>query len=281
MPPSSSAPLPSPLSFRQWRQGERLSAALVRAEKDVRTRPADAHARWLLFELLCVMAQWERALQQLQACALLDASLAATAHAMRSLVRAELQRGEVFAGRQLPVPVVDLAAWMRQLAAALACDAAQAPEAADRLREQALDEAENAAGRSNLGAFQWITDSDTRLGPVCELVAAGSYRWVAFADLASIAMEPPRRLLDLVWTACRIVLRDGSALQAYVPTRYPELDGASDALLLARETVWRDTGRAGVFGQGQKTWMTDAGDWPLLDLRHCSFGAASAPPAAA
>jgi type VI secretion system protein ImpE len=53
--------------------------------------------------------------------------------------------------------------------------------------------------------------------------------------------------------------------------RYPGSELADDAIRLARESRWREEGKTGVFGLGQKTWMTDAGDVGLLDLRVITF----------
>lgn len=272
-------------SFRHWRHGDTLDAALARAEDGVRTQPTDVHGRWFLFELLCVLGHWERALRQLQTCATMDPSLDGSAQALRGLIRAERQRDEVFAGRQMPVPVVDLPDWMAGLAEAMAANASGDHAAADRLREASLAQAPEAGGSGNAGAFEWIADSDTRLGPVCELVTAGSYRWVAFADLLGVTIEAPTRLLDLVWASARFTLRGGSGggeggtagtgLKGYIPVRYPGTTAGTDALRLSRETLWRDVGSTGVFATGQKTWMTDAGDWPLLDLREVSFTSTS------
>jgi len=265
-------------SFRHWRDGATLDAALARAEEGVRAKPTDVHVRWFLFELLCVLGQWERALKQLQTCATMDPSLDGTAQALRGLIRAERQRDEVFAGRQMPVPVIDLPDWMVGLAKAIAANAQGDHAAADALREAALAAAPEAGGRSNAGAFEWISDSDTRLGPVCELVTAGSYRWVAFADLLGVTIEAPTRLLDLVWAGAQFTLRGGgkggSALKGYIPVRYPGTTAGTDALRLSRETLWRDVGSTGVFATGQKTWMTDTGDWSLLDVRHLTFTSA-------
>ena len=285
----TSAPLPPDFlagqSFRHWRHGDTLDAALARAEQGVRAQPTDVHSRWFLFELLCVLGHWERALKQLQTCATMDPSLDGTAQALRGLIRAERQRDEVFAGRQMPVPVVDLPDWMAGLARAIAANVSGDHDSADTLREAALAQAPEAGGRSNVGTFDWIADSDTRLGPVCELVTAGSYRWIAFADLLGVTIEAPTRLLDLVWASAQFTLRSGggggtdtstgTALKGYLPVRYPGSSAASDALRLSRETLWRDVGTTGVFATGQKTWMTDAGDWSLLDLRELRFTSAS------
>jgi len=266
-------------SFREWSHAKPLSEALGRAEAGVRAKPQDPQSRWLLFELLCVLGQWERALKQLQTWAGFSKDFDSTAHVMRGLIRAEYQRMEVFAGRAEPATVTaadtQASSWITGLGEALKLagnNEQSAIEASDLARERALSQVPDTAGVSDgQPAFAWITDSDTRLGPVCEVVLIGAYRWLAFADLASVTKAAPNGLLDLVWSQVDLVLRDGSPLKGYMPMRYPVLSGDRDAFLLARETVWSDVGRTGVHARGQKMWMTDAGDLSLLDLRRCEF----------
>lgn len=182
-------------------------------------------------------------------------------------------------GQQAPVPVVDLTAWMTDLAEAIQLNAQGDHAQADVVRSRALNNAWNVAGRGNLGDFTWITDSDTRLGPVCEVVTHGCYRWLGFHELRSIQIAPPQRLLDLVWANAQLVLHDGTQLLAMLPVRYPLLPtdapAATDAQLLGRETRWTDVGETGVFGSGQKIWVADQADWPLLDIRECTFDAST------
>jgi len=281
MTQASNAPAPQSQSFRQWRHGDNLEAAIARAEQDVRTRPTDVHVRWFLFELLCVIGNWERALKQLQTCATMNPELDSTAQAMRGLIRAERQREDVFAGKQMPVPVVDLSEWMLDLARANAANAAGNHDEADTLRTRAMTAAPASGGQGNLGTFDWLADTDSRLGPVCEVIAAGSYRWLAFADIQQMQVAAPARLLDLVWASADITLKPDTPLKAYLPVRYPgttgTTSGSGDALRMARETVWREVGGAGVFAYGQKTWMSDQGDWPLLEVRELAFQADAEP----
>jgi len=271
-------------SFRAWSHAKPLSEALARAEACVRAKPRDARERWLLFELLCVLGQWERALEQLQTWADMSREHDGVARVMSGLIRAEHQRAQLFAGRAEPATLtgdgMSAPAWMAGLGEALKLAAPGSGadlEAADRARESALAQAPETAGQSNLLSFAWITDSDSRLGPVCEVILAGAYRWVAFGDLASVTKGAPARLLDLVWAPVDLVLRDGAPLKAYMPVRYPVQAGERDALLMARETAWTDVGRTGVIARGQKMWSTDAGDMALLDLRSCSFASARQP----
>lgn len=277
MKPTSSTTPPAAQSFRQWLHGDSLDAALRRAEDDIRDHPTKTAARWLLFELLCIQGSWERALKQLQTWATLSAGSEGVAHTMRGLIRAEHQRHAVLAGEQAPVPVVELTPWMADLAQAIRLNAQADHSQADLARVRALDAAADVPGQGNLGAFAWIADSDTRLGPVCEVVAQGSYRWLGFHDLRSLHIAPPQRLLDLVWASAQLVLHDGTPLRAMLPVRYAlptPPAAATDGQLLGRETRWTEVGETGVFAAGQKIWATDQGDWPLLDIRDCTFDAA-------
>ena len=51
--------------------------ALVRLQEDVRANPADAKLRVFLFQLLCVVGQWERAHTQLNVVAGMDSETVA------------------------------------------------------------------------------------------------------------------------------------------------------------------------------------------------------------
>ncbi|BDT67994.1 hypothetical protein os1_21750 [Comamonadaceae bacterium OS-1] len=293
------------LTLSQLNPGNNLQEALSSLEADVRKQPTSLAPRWALIEMLCLLGHWERALKQLQASAKLAPETGPTAQTqaqlLRSLVRAEHQRASVFSGQLLPVPVVDRPQWMEDLARAIAFNAKGQHQQADPLRRAALDAAPTHAMRcvlqNNVQAanpranapveeggwaeqrVSWIADSDTRLGPVCEFIVAGGYRWVAFADIASVHIERPTRLLDLVWLPATLTLRStqagSKAIHGFIPTRYSGTERVAaevgsqqrDALVLAHLTHWQDVGETGVFALGQKTLMGDGVDFPLLDLR--------------
>ncbi|WP_250536691.1 type VI secretion system accessory protein TagJ [Caballeronia sp. AZ10_KS36] len=246
----------------------------------IRKEPAVAAHRWSLFQCFCLTGEWERAMQQLQVYGQLDRSAERVVQTFRDLVRAERWRERVMAGTQQPAFVYDDAPeWMRSLIAALGLAAEGRLDAADRAREAALDAAPLVAGRAAGETFQWIGDSDSRLGPVCEFIGAGSYRWIALSDIERWRVREPSSLIDLVWTPCTLTLVDGATLHGFVPARYPlPSDGAHatrEALLTGRETVWEEIGRTGVIGRGRKTWATDAGDFSVFELSECAFGQAA------
>jgi len=254
-----------------------LEVRLALAEASIRSKPAAAELRWMLFQLLCVMGQWERALQQLQVFAQLSPTQARPAQAYRDLIRAERWRAKVVAGRERPGFVFEAPSWVDGLISALCLAANGEVDAADSAREIALDRAPLVGGHASQARFEWIGDSDSRFAPVCEIVTAGRYRWLPFSDIATWRVERPSTLLDLVWAPCTLTLMDGSSLRGFMPARYPGTENAQassserDALLIGRTTTWHETGRTGVIALGQKTWTTSAGDMSLFDLATCTF----------
>lgn len=292
----------SSLLLSQLNKEHNLQEALSSMEALVRQEPDNGTHRWGLVEVLCLLGQWERAIKQMQTVTRLAPALQAQAQLVRGLIRAEHQRAEVFAGNLLPTPVFDRPKWMDDLARALVHNARGEHAQADVLREAALAQAPQADGicqihspetqanadpLASLGhqKFTCLSDTDSRLGPVCELMISGCYRWLAFADIHSMQMQAPMRLLDLVWMPVKVQLRSTQAeeqlLHGFVPSRYSGTEIVSgelsrhqrDALMLARMTHWQDVGETGVFALGQKTLMSDGVDYPLLDLREIAFGA--------
>jgi type VI secretion system protein ImpE len=239
---------------------------------NVRRYPSNVRERWLLFELLCVDGEWERALQQLQTWATLEPEGASRAHLYRGLIQSEIFRTEVFAGQRTPGQIDPLPAWVKSLIAANVKLGEGNLVAADELRVAAFDNAPATRGESTqIGAFEWLADSDSRLGPVCELAVAGGYRWMPFDAMKSLTLGPVTAVTDLVWRPVIVALRNATVLRGYLPVRYPGSESGPSAIRLARETVWQDIGETAVIALGQKTWCTNIGDFGLLDIGECHF----------
>src|SRR5947208_4896209 len=78
-------------------------AALARLQEDIRAKPSDPKLRVFLFQLLCVLGQWDRALNQLTVASGLDAGTLAMAQMYGDAVRCEAVRRAVFEGRTSPM----------------------------------------------------------------------------------------------------------------------------------------------------------------------------------
>jgi type VI secretion system protein ImpE len=215
----------------------RLDQAVEALGAELRGDPADARARTFLFELLCFAGEYGRAEKQLDvvACGSREAELGALLY--RSALHAERTRQELFAAG----------------------------------RPARGGDAPAVRGRLNGRPFASLTDADPRLGARLEVFAAGQYTWIPFAQLASVRMEAPARLRDLLWAPARAQAADGYAgaelgevlLPALAPLSWRHPD---DEVRLGRVTDWEEEGGAAV-PVGQKLLLVDGEPVPFLEVR--------------
>lgn len=256
--------------------------ALAALQQQVRANAADAKLRIFLFQLLCVLGQWQRALTQLNVCGELDASALAMVNTYREALQCEAVREAVFAGKTTPHVFGQPQAWVALLAQALQADAAGDTAAAAKLREQAFEDAPAGAGRLNGAPFDWIADADSRLGPVLEAVVNGRYCWVPFSAISRLDVEPPEDLRDLVWAPAHLAFPNGGETVALLPTRYAGTAAQPDAALrMARKTEWVEMAPGQYRGLGQRVLATSASETGLLEVRQVLLAGAEAAPAVA
>jgi type VI secretion system protein ImpE len=245
--------------------------ALSQLQAAVRAAPGEARLRVFLFQLLAVLGQWERALKQLDVAAELDASTLAMAQMYRAALHCEMLRHGVFAGSRVPLLFGEPEQWLALLIEAQLTAGRGDQAAALDLRAKAFDLAPATSGRIDGQAFAWLADADARLGPVCEAVINGSYYWIPYSRLARIDIEPPVDLRDFVWAPAHFLFANGGEAVGVIPSRYPGSENAADgAIKLGRRTEWLECG-GNYHGLGQRLLVTEAGEYPLLAVRHIEF----------
>jgi len=261
-------------------------AALAALQQQVRAHAADPKLRVFLFQLLCVLGQWQRALDQLQVCGELDAGTLAMVNTYRPALQCEAVREAVFDGKVLPHVFGQPQAWVALLAQALQADAQGDPHTAARLRESAFEQAPASAGMLDDRRFEWLADADSRLGPVFEVIINGRYGWLPMANVAQIDLEPPADLRDLVWAPAHLVFANGGETVALLPVRYSGTAAQADgALRMSRKTEWLALGDGPsgpqYRGLGQRLLATGEFETGLLEVRQIRFDIAPAADAAA
>ena len=236
----------------QLLQAGKLKDAVQALSADVRNHPADTKRRTFLFELLCFSGEYDRAEKQLDILAEAGASSEMGALLYRSALHAERTRQDLFQRREYPKPA-----------------------------QGSSPGRESVTGTLNGKPFQTITDADARIGPRLELFAAGNCLWINFEHLASIQIQPPRRLRDLLWVPA--VVRAGPALkdtelgEVLLPVLSPfAWQHSDDAVRLGRMTVWEEDESGAVVPVGQKMLLVDGEEFPLLEIRKLEFNLPSA-----
>ena len=242
--------------------------ALDVLQDQVRAEPAEAKHRVFLFQLLSVLGQWDRALTQLNVSGEMDAANLGMVQVYREALASEALRAEIFAGVRTPLIFGDPELWIALLLEALKLTAAGESEKGDNLRAEALEAAPVSSGRLNERPFEWIANADSRIGPMLEAIVNGRYYWVPFDHVARIRLEEPEDLRDLVWLPAELKWVNGGEAVALIPVRYPGSESSADPKIqLGRRTEWTSLSENSYKGLGQRIFVTDQDEVPLLEVR--------------
>lgn len=262
-------------SATAFRAGD-LAGTLIALQSEVRARPQDVKLRIFLAQLLMVLGQWDRALTQLAVVAELDALTLPMVHTCRAAIQCEQLRAAVYAGARSPLVFGEPEPWLALLIQGLQLQASGHAEQAIAARAEALEQAPTTAGVVNGGAFEWIADADSRIGPVLEVLLNGAYYWVPVHRISKIKFEAPTDVRDFVWMPANFTWSNGGEAVGLIPVRYPESESSGDPQIqLARKTEWVSLGGEQYAGLGQRVLATDQGDFGLLDLRELTLAAAA------
>ena len=147
---------------------------------------------------------------------------------------------------------------------------------------QAAGNSEPAAlkGSWNGKPFESISDMDPRIGPRLEVFAAGQYLWVPFEHIASIEAQAPKRLRDLIWLPAMLrpspAFKERELGEVLLPVLAPlSFQQEDDALKLGRATAWKELDAGEEVPFGQKMFLIDDEEAPILELRHLEIQPAS------
>lgn len=224
----------------------RLYEAIEALGAELRRDPTDAQRRTFLFELLCFAGDYVRAERQLDVLAQRGPDAAMGTLLYRSALHAEQTRQEMFAAGTYPT--------------------GPAPRPV--------------SGTLNGNPFHSLTDADPRIGARMEIFAAGQYTWIPLEQIASVRMNSPRRLRDLLWAPA--VVRTGADFQGVelgevlVPVLTPlSSSHENDAVRLGRLTEWRQLGDGSQAPIGQRLLLVDDQEFPILELRELDIIPAS------
>ena len=260
------------MEAREHLQAGRLPEALASLQEAIRKVPADPGLRIFLFELCSVLGEWEKATRQLEILAELDADGLVLSRMFQPIIQSELVRAKVFAGTDTPLIFGEPEPWMSSLVQANYLLATGQAAAARPLRDEAFAAAPASAGAIGDQPFAWLADADSRLGPMLEVFLERKYFWVPFSRIASIEMEPPESLRDILWVNAQFTWINGGAASGHIPTRYSGTESSQDhALRLSRKTEWLDRGEDLFAGLGQRMLSSDQSDHPLLEIRRIAF----------
>jgi type VI secretion system protein ImpE len=228
------------MNSRQLFDAGKLVAAIEALGVELRDNPNDAQRRTFLFELLCFAGNYDRAEKQLDVLAYGGPEAGMGALLYRSALHAERLRAEMFEKQTFPL------------------DGAAAPA--------------EISGNLNGKAFTSIEDADPRIGARLEIFAAGQYTWIPWQCVASLKLEAPKRLRDLLWSPATLRTSEdfrGQELgELLLPALAPlSFASSDDEIRLGRATDWVELEDGDFAPIGQKMLLVDGEQVPLLSIR--------------
>jgi len=231
---------------------ELFNAGQVRdAEKSLaaylRDHPTDISQRTFLFELLCFSGQYDRAEKHLSLLADKSEKTQMGAVLYYSALHAEKTRHDLFRTEQYPE----------------------------------THKAQSPRGTLNGKPFESITDADPAIGPRLEVFAAGAYLWIGFEHIQSIVIPEPKNLRDTLWTPAMVLAGPsfhGTDLgEVLLPCIYPfTWKDTNEKLWLGHNTEWCVDDQKREFPIGQKVFLVDGEEVPLLEIRSIEFESSEA-----
>lgn len=233
------------MNARQLFQAGKLNEAIEALSAELRDNPADAQRRTFLFELLCFAGNYDRAEKHLDYLSKASADAAMGALVYRSSLHAERIRQQMFKEDKLP---------------------RAAPVSAE------------IRGTLNGKRFETLEDADPRIGARLEIFAAGQYTWIALAQIASVRMEAPKRLRDLLWIPALVrtgpEFRGQELGEVLIPALCPlSYEHPDDNVRLGRATEWQELEGGEFEPVGQKLMLADDEDIPFLEIRELEIDA--------
>jgi type VI secretion system protein ImpE len=253
------------------KQGD-VTEALRQLQQQVKEQPEKVENRVFLFQLLAIMGQWDRALTQLNVAAELDAACLVLVAMYRQVIACELFREEVFQGKCVPEILGKPHKWVVYLLQALKLTTQGKHLESQEYRNRAFELAPAISGVIDGKDFEWLADSDSRLGPLMEVIVEGRYFWVTLDHISAMSIDQPVDLRDILWLPTHFTWINGDESYGVIPARYPGSYRSDDPqIILGRKTMWEDCGHELYLGFGQKTLTTEATDYALLDIRSIRF----------
>jgi type VI secretion system protein ImpE len=231
------------MNAKQLFDAGQVTEAIKALSAHLRDHPNDIKQRTFLFELLCFAGEYERAEKHLHLLAKGGNQAEIGAVLYFSALHAERTRQEMFRSQSFP---------------------------------QSTAPIEGFQGTFNGKPFTAIRDADPDVGGRLEIYAAGSYMWLPFRHIASLQVEPPKRLRDTLWAPAFVVTGpsfQGTELgEVIIPVIYPfSYKHPDESVWLGRSTAWGEDDQGVQYPSGQKMFLIDGEEVPLLEVRSIEF----------
>lgn len=248
-----------------------LSEARTALVEGVKSSPADTGLRTLLFQVLALLGEWDKASIHLDMISTQDPSRLTGVSVFSQIVAAEKERAEVFGLKQVPSLLPETPDFFEPFYRAARALLAGDP-GADGLFAQAEELVPTVKGTIDGEPFSGFQDTDSVLSPFIEAFVHGRYVWIPVAAVRELTVAEPRTLTDLIWIQANVTTWEGLTVGCFLPVLYPgSASHENDEVKRGRMTDWQDLGNGCCRGAGQHVYQAGEKETALLEIREVIF----------
>jgi type VI secretion system protein ImpE len=260
------------MDVRELIKAGRLLEARTQLIKEVKSSPADAGKRTLLFQVHLFCGEWDKAERDLDVIAAQDSSKETFVQVYRNNIHAEKERLEVFNDGRRPSFLPKAPAYLEMYYTALESMSGKKIEEAEEIFNQINTSIPVISGTVNGKSFTGLKDTDFYLTFFLETIVHENYIWIPFESIRELTITPPKTLFDLLWTSANVTTWEGLTLNCYLTVLYADsFLNEDDRIKLGRMTDWISFGGTFFKGQGQHVFQIGEEEIALLQIREVVF----------
>jgi type VI secretion system protein ImpE len=250
----------------------RLEEARGILTDEIKAKPADTARRTLMFQVLALCGEWDRAFKHLDMISTIDAGKAVAVSAYKDILRAQDERLKVCLFSSLPSFLTDAPTYFEAYWEACKNLAEGELKKARKLFDDAAGMRPGLSGKIGDKEFLGIKDTDSVLEFFLEAFVHDRYVWIPFEAIRELVVAKPKNLLDLIWIPASITTWEGLTANCNLPVLYPGSEfSKSPEIRLGRMTEWEDLGGNFSKGLGQHVIQIGQNDVPLLEMAEIVF----------
>lgn len=260
------------MTAKELMRAGRLSEARSVLIQEVKSAPGDTGKRTLLFQVLALQGEWDKAAKHLDIVSTQDPSMAVGVQAYLNIVKAEQERVKVMAGTLTPSFLPDVPPYSQKYMTYL-----------NALREERFDEARSllieidaslpvVSGTVNGESFEGMSETDARLYPFLEAFVHDRYVWIPFDAIRELVIQEAGSSFDLIWAAASVTTWEGLTMNCTLPVLYPGTHlHEDDQVKSGRVTDWVPLGSGLARGVGQHVFQMGDREMAILEIREATF----------
>ena len=250
----------------------KVDAARAALIDRIKKTPADSQARSLLFQVMLLCGQWDKARRQLDIAATQQGSPDMNVPVYQNLIEAEKERAAVAAMEQRPTFFPDVPEYSDDFFMALELLKNEKVDQANQLLDRVEAALPAIQGTLNNEPFSGFRETDTTLAFFIEAIEYERYLWVPIANIRELVVSEPKTLMDLIWAKGRITTWEGLTMGCFLPALYPNSFASEDERIrLGRLTQWEAIGGNFVKAFGQHVYDVGGMDRSIFELKEVVF----------